>query len=99
MHIGNSTSQAVNAGIGLNERDKTLSTCDEFSKLLAQKKEEIEYKVAHGETEPSVQIGAQSFTDKQWNSLIDKIDKAEEAVKEEQAERAKKLEEAEAAKI
>lgn len=49
----------------------------------------------NGETEPSFQIGGQSFTEKEWNRLIDKIDKYIEQVRAEQAERVEKQKEEE----
>lgn len=49
-----------------------------FSKLLEQNKSEFVEKLKKGETEPTFQIGAQNFTEKEWNKLIERIDKIEE---------------------
>lgn len=54
---------------------------------------EMAEKLENGETEPSFQIGGQSFTEKEWNRLIDKIDKYIEQVRAEQAERVEKQKE------
>lgn len=56
---------------------------------------EMAEKLENGETEPSFQIGGQSFTEKEWNGLIDKIDKYIEQVRAEQAERVEKQKEEE----
>lgn len=52
--------------------------------------EEIAEKIQNGETELTYQIGSQSFTVKEWNKFIDKIDKDIDAIQPEQKERIKK---------
>lgn len=59
----------------------------DFRSVLQNMKSEIMEKVKNGETEPSYQIGAQSFTQKEWSKLMEKLDKNNEAVREEQEER------------
>ena len=63
---------------------------EDFAQLFARKKEEIFDKVMNNDTEESFQLGAQSFTATEWNKLIDSVDKAEEAVKEDLEERIEK---------
>lgn len=61
--------------------------------FLQDKISEIAEKVKKGDTEIAYQIGGQAFTEKEWNKLIDQIDKNIDDIKEEQEERAEKQEE------
>lgn len=70
------------------------SRTTDYRKAYAGYSAEAE-KLENGETEPSFQIGGQSFTEKEWNGLIDKIDKYIEQVRAEQAERVEKQKEEE----
>lgn len=54
----------------------------DYEKLLQEKIKEILLKIENGDTEPSYQIGAQSFTEKEWEKFMDQFDSVEEAVKE-----------------
>lgn len=54
----------------------------EWMGLIAKRKEEILEKVRKGETEPSIPIGAASFTYKQWNKLMRSVDRAIDAMQE-----------------
>lgn len=67
-------------------------TRQELMDCISDKKKEIAKKLENGETEPSFSIGAQSFTVKEWDRLIAKIDKNIEAIREEQEQRKEKLE-------
>lgn len=70
------------------------STSEEARELITQRKKEIYEKVITGKTENSIALGGSSFTEKQWDRLIDYMDKSLENTKEEQKERfAKKKEE------
>lgn len=90
-----------------NTRTKK-ATCQEshgqdtnsLMKELCKYKEEILEKVKKGETEPSFSIGASSFTFKQWDKLMQRVDEAiddmqarVEQEKEEQEKNNKKKEE------
>ena len=59
----------------------------ELMDCIRDKKDEIARKVQNGETEPSFSIGAGSFTIKEWDKLMDKVDKNLDAVKQEQEQR------------
>lgn len=59
----------------------------ELLACMDAKKKEIAEKMKNGETEPSFAIGAQSYTCKEWDNLIKKVDKNLEAIKKEQEER------------
>lgn len=55
---------------------------NEWMDAIAKRKEEIVEKVRKGETEPSIPIGAASFTYKQWNKLMKSVDRAIDAMQE-----------------
>ncbi|MDE5817891.1 MAG: hypothetical protein K2I07_01015 [Lachnospiraceae bacterium] len=68
------------------------------TRTLRQKMQDIiaklNEKVQRGETAPSFQIGAQSFTIEQWDRLIERIDAAQEEMREQQrAKRGERLKE------
>ena len=69
-----------------NEADKT---CRE---QILEKMAEMAQKVKDGTVEPTFQIGAMSYTMKEWDKLLEKFDTAEEAL---QAEVEAQIEEAE----
>lgn len=51
---------------------------------IADKKSEMEDKLKRGELEESFLIGGNSYTDKEWKKLIDRVDKDIEEIKKEQ---------------
>lgn len=59
----------------------------ELMACIAEKKNEIEKKLQNGDTEPAFTIGARSYTAKEWDKLISKVDKNLEAVRNEQEQR------------
>lgn len=59
----------------------------ELMNCISERKKEIAEKVKNGETEPTFSIGAQSYTAKEWDKLIAKVDKNNEAVRKEQEQR------------
>lgn len=66
----------------------------ELMACISDRKNEIERKLKSGETEPSFAIGSSSFTAKEWDRLIAKVDKSLEQIKEEQEQRKEEIEEA-----
>lgn len=83
------------------KQDKTEAFVDsseetqDYTKFLKEKMDEIIEKIKNGDTEVSYQIGAQSFTEKEWEELLEKFDSIEEAIQElMKEEQAKKEEEA-----
>lgn len=52
-----------------------------FSRLVQERREEFYEKVRTGTTEPSYQIGAGSYTEKQWARLLKGFDAAEDALR------------------
>lgn len=70
-----------------NEADKT------YREQILEKMAEMAKKVKDGTVEPTFQIGAMSYTMKEWDKLLEKFDAAEEALQAEvqaQIEEAKK---------
>ena len=59
----------------------------ELMNCISEKKQEIAEKIKNGETEPAFSIGAESYTVKEWDKLIAKVDKNNEAVRKEQEQR------------
>lgn len=68
-------------------------TKEEMLQMISDKMEEISEKVKNNETETSFQIGGQSFTEKEWNKILEQFDAAQreirEQMREEQAKRQK----------
>lgn len=54
----------------------------DYAKFLEEKINEIFVKIQNGDTEPTYQIGAQSFTENEWGEFLDKFDSVEEAIQE-----------------
>ena len=68
-----------------NMSQQELLTC------INNKKNEIIEKLESGKTEEEFMIGASSFTNKEWNNLIKKVDENIEATKEMQKEQNEQL--------
>lgn len=64
-----------------NASEKTFSK-EECEEIIHKKTEELYTKLKNGETETSYQIGAKSYTVKEWNKLMSDFDKAENKIKE-----------------
>lgn len=74
---------------------KTDQQDTDYQSFLKKKINEIFVKIQNGETEPSYQIGSQSFTIKEWEEFLMKFDSVQEAFRElQQEEFAKREEEA-----
>ena len=65
-----------------NHSDDADSTS--FMDTLQNRMEEIVEKVKHGDTEQTYQIGTQTFTESEWDKLIEKMDQNIEAIKQSQ---------------
>lgn len=62
--------------------------------LIRSRMDEILEKVKKGKTEPVIQTGAQAFSEKEWDRLLEQFDSAEDALKEKmREEHAKRLKE------
>lgn len=76
---------------------------DELSKaemrhIIDNRMEFLAEKIKDGDTEISYQIGASSFTEREWNKIIEKYDDIQEKLKEMMAEEKEKKEVEEIAK-
>lgn len=56
----------------------------DYKKLLEEKRNELWSKIMNGETETTYQIGGQSFTEKEWERLLKRIDKEIETEEQEE---------------
>lgn len=63
----------------------------ELMASISDRKSEIERKLKNGETEKKFATGAASFTLKEWDQLMAKVDKNIEQIKEEQEQRKEEL--------
>mgnify|MGYP003292452666 FL=1 len=80
MQINSSRSNGYNvseAGItGIQNHTVTgqsEESCN-YSKILEEKREELWTKIMNGQTETTYQIGGQSFTEKEWERLLKRVD-------------------------
>lgn len=60
--------------------------------FLREKSEEILEKLRNGETEVTYQIGGASYTEKEWDKLLEKFDDIQEDVRRKMEERIRKME-------
>ncbi len=67
-------------------------TRQELMECISSRKSEIAEKIKNGETEPTFSIGSATFTVKEWNKLLDKVDKNNEEIRLEQERRKEALE-------
>lgn len=63
-----------------NTADKMESM--DYLSVIKEKIKELSEKIENGETEPTYQIGAQSFTEKEWDKLMSDYDAMQDAIKE-----------------
>lgn len=75
------------------DEDEEVNTTKDLMQALRDKMSEMEEKIKNGDTEPTFPIGGQTFTAKQWDKLIEKIDHSIEDIKKEQEERIEKQKE------
>ncbi len=71
------------------EEDKQKTswyTPEEIMQILHGKSEEMYEKIKNGETEPSYQIGKCSFTEKQWDKMLEKFDEVQEMFRKQREE-------------
>ena len=57
----------------------------DYGKLLEEKRSELWTKIMNGDTEATYQIGGQSFTEKEWERLLKRVDTEIETEDEEEA--------------
>ncbi|MCR5609027.1 MAG: hypothetical protein K6G26_08190 [Lachnospiraceae bacterium] len=83
-----------NRGNYVRNKTVTNNSDTDYMKIISDKKNEIYKKLKNGDTEQSFQIGGSTFTEREWNKLILKVDKTTEAMREAmREEHQKRLEE------
>uniref|UniRef100_UPI004057110C hypothetical protein n=1 Tax=Acetatifactor sp. TaxID=1872090 RepID=UPI004057110C len=73
-----------------NRTESTETTIEEtaeditfsYQEFFSMYMEQIFIKIQNGDTEPTYQIGTQSFTEKEWETFLEKFDSIEEAIQE-----------------
>ena len=61
-----------------SEREKDT----DYRQFLLEKMEEMRANIRNGTIQPKIQIGAEAYTQEEWEKLLSKIDAAEEALRE-----------------
>lgn len=79
-------------GMPVTESKDKTAECMEF---LRKKSEEILEKLRNGETEAEYPIGGESYTEREWDKLLEKFDDIQEDVRRKMEERIRKIEEKE----
>lgn len=95
---GNETRIGMKKRSTCREKESAFLSKDdtaECMEFLRGKSEEILVKLRTGETEVSYPIGAESYTEKEWNKLLKKFDDIQEDVRQKMEERFRKLAEKE----
>lgn len=81
MEVGNADRNMWEEA-ALQESDANEGLTELFSRLLQEEREEFLEKIKqNGTAEPSYQIGASSYTQKQWDRLLKSFDAAQEALR------------------
>lgn len=73
---GESSGQEKNAKSADPEQDM------DYRQFLLEKMEEMRAKIKNGTIQPKIQTGAEAYTEEEWQKLLDKIDAAEEAIRQ-----------------
>lgn len=65
------------------ENDRSESEKDvDYRQFLLEKMEEMRANIKNGTIQPKIQIGAEAYTQEEWEKLLEKIDAAEDALQE-----------------
>lgn len=67
----------------------------DYRKFLLEKMEEMRARIKSGTIQPKIQIGAEAYTQEEWQKLLEKVDAAEETLREQLAEKIKAVREEE----
>lgn len=74
-------------------------TKEEIFEMISNRIRDMYIKVKNNDTEPSFQIGSQSFTEKEWNEVLEQFDSAQEEIREQMKEEQAKRQKDTAAKV
>lgn len=66
--------QAHSSALKNEEASGNAEEVKDYGKLLEEKRNELWTKIMNGDTAPTYQIGGQSFTEKEWERLLRRID-------------------------
>ena len=94
--------EAIKETIDSEADSMPVSEQESYTDILEKRINEIFVKVQNGDTEPTYQIGSQSFTEKEWDELMEKFDSVQEAIRaimQEEKEKAEKEEEQKQAQL
>ncbi len=83
----NSERKTSNGSFFANELSRA-----EMRQIIDDRIEYLTEKIKNGDTEVSYQIGASSFTEREWNKIIEKYDEIQEELKEMMREEQEKRE-------
>ena len=61
--------------------DVLAQTAEEMMRFIRERKQEIYDKVRKGQTEVKIRIGAQEYTEKEWDKLIESFDETEDDIR------------------
>lgn len=90
MEVGNAARNMWEEAAS-QEPDANEGLTELFSRLLQEEREDFLEKIKqNGTAEPSYQIGASSYTQKQWDRLLKSFDAAQEALRKEAGHKSKK---------
>ena len=54
----------------------------DYRQFLLEKMEEMRARIKNGDIQPKIQIGAEAYTQEEWKKLLEKVDAAEDALRE-----------------
>jgi hypothetical protein len=54
----------------------------DYRQFLLEKMEEMRARIKNGDIQPKIQIGAEAYTQEEWKKLLEKVDAAEDAIRE-----------------
>ncbi len=54
----------------------------DYRQFLLEKMEEMRARIKNGNIQPKIQIGAEAYTQEEWKKLLEKVDAAEDAIRE-----------------
>ncbi len=98
MEIGMVRNKYDNVSAVVGSRKKVPESKDKTAECMAflrEKSEEILEKLRNGETEVEYPIGGESYTEREWDKLLEKFDDIQEDVRRRMEERMRKTEEKE----
>ena len=75
-HAGKTAEQEKNGSAVETEQET------DYRQFLLEKMEEMRAKIRNGTIQPKIQIGAEAYTQEEWQKLLEKIDASEDTLRE-----------------